>query len=45
LAVFIRCPRCFARFLVWTAKEDPTSGEPLGDYVFLAEILSVEGVM
>jgi hypothetical protein len=35
LAVFIRCPRCFARLLVWTAKDDPVSVEPLGNYVYI----------
>lgn len=35
LAVFIRCPKCFARFLVWTAHSDPSMVEPMGDYVFV----------
>lgn len=35
LAVFIRCPKCFARFLVWTAQSEPSTVEPMGDYFFV----------
>lgn len=35
LAVFIRCPKCFARYLIWTAKQEPSTVEPMGDYVFV----------
>jgi hypothetical protein len=35
LALFIRCPRCVQRFLVWTAEQEPISVEILGAYIFI----------
>ena len=36
LAVFIRCPACFTRYLVWCAHSEPyRANERAGDYVFI----------
>jgi hypothetical protein len=35
LALFINCPRCVRRYLIWTGKEEPARVEPLGHYSFV----------
>ena len=36
LALFIRCPKCLSRYLVWCASFDPQrTSEQAGDYVFV----------
>jgi hypothetical protein len=35
LALFINCPWCVKRYLIWTGKEEPARVEPLGDYSFV----------
>jgi hypothetical protein len=35
LALFIRCPNCFLRYLVWTAEQEPSKVEPMSEYLFV----------
>jgi hypothetical protein len=35
LALFINCPRCVRRYLIWTGKEEPVRVNPIGDYSFV----------
>lgn len=35
IALFINCPRCLTRYLIWTGRDEPATVEPLGDYVFI----------
>lgn len=35
LALFINCPKCLRRYLIWTGQDEPARVEPLGNYSFV----------